>query len=354
MKYLCYLFLLTCFAWSCKQEDLAVPENYVNDTFWLRHKQADLLLTARGNAASNTIFVNVHGGPAMGAQYVALRRPAAYQALEEQGIVLYYDQRGIGLSTGAFSDSQISLAQFVEDLDQVVALANYKYGGQNSIFLLSRSWGGLLSSAYLSEKSRQEKISGWINVSGALDMPMIREAGKILLEETARQQIGEEHHPDEWSSILNFAMQYDPESSDYANTAAYWSAAYQGMLLLSQDGVTVEADVVSGLAPDVIRHCTYYSSSEVLQNDAQDLAAHLLQEVGEYAANLTAIRIPTLFIHGAYDLIVPPAVATAGYQYLGTPEKDKWLRVYEEAAHLPMTHHEKFIQDAIPFIQTYQ
>lgn len=349
-----FTFLVVCSFLSCRQLEVTVPEHFVNNSFWLRHQQADLYVTARGNPDSGVIFINVHGGPALGAQFIALSRPASYQALEEQGIVLYYDQRGIGLSTGHFPASSITLKQFIEDLDQVVEWAGKKYGSQRSIFLLSRSWGGLLSAAYLSEQSRQEKITGWISLSSAHNIPLIREAGKLRLQEVAQQQIGVQQHVAEWESIRTFAKTFDPAVSDFTNLSAYWSYAYQGMLLLSQEGIVREEEPATGLSAEEIYRSTAYSRSEVQQNDAQDLSSLLLQGLGHYSADLSSIQLPTLLVHGAYDLLVPTAVAETAYMQLGTPDQDKFLQIYERSAHLPMTDYENFIQDAIHFTQQYQ
>lgn len=354
MKKLWLLILVSCFGLSCEPIVLDVPAIYVNDSFWLRHKLADFYVTARGNSESGVIFINVHGGPASGAQYIALSRPASYEALEKQGIVFYYDQRGVGLSTGSFPASFITLEQYVDDLDQVVEIARQQYGEQKSIFLLSRSWGGLLCSAYLSEKTHQNKISGWISISSAHDIPLIRQTGKSRLMEVAFQQIGQNHSADAWEAIRAFASSYDPTVASFANLTAYWSKAYEGMQLLSQDQITLENESYTGLRPEIIYQHTAYSQSEVDQNDAQDVVSLLFEELGQYSPDLGTIQIPTLFIHGAYDLLVPPAVAEISYQKLGTPVADKFIRIYERAAHLPMTQYEAFVPDATFFIQQYK
>ncbi len=92
---------------------------------------------AFGDAALPVLIV-LHGGP--GADY---RYLLGLQALSDQRRVVFYDQRGTGLSPRVPAAS-ISVGQYLDDLD---AIAQQLSPGQ-PVELLGHSWGAMLASAY--------------------------------------------------------------------------------------------------------------------------------------------------------------------------------------------------------------
>ena len=93
-----------------------------------------------GNPQSTPIIV-VHGGP--GLDYVYLK---PLQALSKDYRVIFYDQRGTGLSPRV-STSDLTVDQSVEDLHAIVE--HFSNGGQ--VKLIGHSWGGALVVGYLSK-----------------------------------------------------------------------------------------------------------------------------------------------------------------------------------------------------------
>lgn len=88
--------------------------------------------------ATQPVLIVLHGGP--GADY---RYLLGLQALSGQRRVVFYDQRGTGLSPRVPADT-ISVEQYLGDLD---ALAQRISPGQ-PVDLLGHSWGAMLASAY--------------------------------------------------------------------------------------------------------------------------------------------------------------------------------------------------------------
>lgn len=93
---------------------------------------------AFGDPSNPTIIV-VHGGP--GGDYRAL---LPLRALADRFHVVFYDQRGSGLSTRVPAD-QLNLDTMVADLGAMVAL----YDQGQGVHLIGHSWGGGLSAVYL-------------------------------------------------------------------------------------------------------------------------------------------------------------------------------------------------------------
>ena len=352
------LFLSTVLLSACAKE-IPVPAHYISDHFWVHNKGADMYVSARGNSTANTIIINVHGGPAYGAQQIHLSRPLVYEKLEEKAIVVYYDQRGIGLSTGNFSKNLYSLPQFVEDLDHVIEVVNHKYGKHNSIFLLGRSWGGMLTAEYLTEPARAVKISGWIEVAGAHDAVLTKSAGKQQLIETANEQIILGNSVSQWEKLKSFAASFDPDAEHtdaYQQLTTYWEKAAEAQQLLTTDGIIHEEVSVNGLSERDIQRYSAYDPLGVTWNNWAGPEEKIWSSLAVYSVTpkLAQVTLPILFIWGKYDFIVPSALATSAFQRTGTPQGDKFLRIYEDQAHYPMGNADRFLSDVLPFIEQYR
>ena len=91
-----------------------------------------------GNKA-NPVVIVIHGGP--GGDYRSL---LSLQTLSDHYFVVFFDQRGTGLSPRV-NPQEITLASALADLDSIV---DY-YGNGRKVNLVGHSWGAMLASAYL-------------------------------------------------------------------------------------------------------------------------------------------------------------------------------------------------------------
>jgi proline iminopeptidase len=88
---------------------------------------------------ANPVVIAIHGGP--GGDY---RSILSLQKLSDRYFVVFYDQRGTGLSPRV-DPQEITLASSLADLDSIV---DY-YGHGRKVNLVGHSWGAMLVSAYL-------------------------------------------------------------------------------------------------------------------------------------------------------------------------------------------------------------
>jgi proline iminopeptidase len=100
--------------------------------------------------AGKPVVIVLHGGP--GADY---RYLLGLQALAGDYQVVFYDQRGTGLSPRVPAES-ISVQTFIEDLDAFVDA----FGHGRPVHLLGHSWGAMLASAYTGH--HPEKIASLV------------------------------------------------------------------------------------------------------------------------------------------------------------------------------------------------
>jgi proline iminopeptidase len=108
------------------------------------------------------VVIVLHGGP--GGDYRSL---LGLQALADEYFVLFYDQRGAGLSARVPAE-EIPYTSVYSDLDAFVE----RYGQGDPVYLIGHSWGGMLASGYLGyapEKVAKAVLAepGYLNVQEA-------------------------------------------------------------------------------------------------------------------------------------------------------------------------------------------
>lgn len=106
-----------------------------------------------GNKDSAMIVI-LHGGPGSDYRYMLNCQEFANQGYR----VVFYDQRGAGLSKRHSSDTY-SIQIMIDDLDAVINY--YKTSATQKVFLLGHSWGAMLASIYVNA-GNASKIDGLV------------------------------------------------------------------------------------------------------------------------------------------------------------------------------------------------
>jgi pimeloyl-ACP methyl ester carboxylesterase len=101
----------------------------------------DQWILIRGNDISSPVLLWLHGGP--GASQMPIHH-AFTRDLEEEYIVVHWDQRGAGKSNHrGFSEETMTFDRFVEDTHELTQYLKERFNRQR-IFLLGHSWGSQL------------------------------------------------------------------------------------------------------------------------------------------------------------------------------------------------------------------
>ena len=90
---------------------------------------------------SNPVIIVLHGGP--GGDY---RSQLGAKALADANFVVFYDQRGAGLSERVPAED-LTVPAYIAELDAVID----RYSPDRPVTLLGHSWGAMLATAYLGE-----------------------------------------------------------------------------------------------------------------------------------------------------------------------------------------------------------
>ena len=116
-----------------------------------------------GNPA-NPVIIFLHGGP--GGDYRSLLRMAERVdgiALTDDYFLVYWDQRGAGLSTRHDQDL-LTLDVYTDDLEALVE----RYAPGRQVFLIGHSWGGMYATQYIN--THPERVAGAVLIEpGPLD-----------------------------------------------------------------------------------------------------------------------------------------------------------------------------------------
>lgn len=128
-------YVLTIGAYSVPEtvaQDLSLPHITINGYTYHAETYGD---------PANPVVITLHGGP--GADY---RSILSLQALSDEYFVVFFDQRGMGLSPRV-APEEITLKSAIADLDSIV---DY-FGQGEKVDIVGHSWGAMLASAYLGE-----------------------------------------------------------------------------------------------------------------------------------------------------------------------------------------------------------
>jgi proline iminopeptidase len=104
--------------------------------------------------AGAPVIVMLHGGP--GVDYrgmLRLRNPVSGRRLEDDHLLVYWDQRGCGLSK-RHDAKDITLATYDADLDALID----HFSPRRPVVLIGDSWGGMYATQYITQ--HPDKVAG--------------------------------------------------------------------------------------------------------------------------------------------------------------------------------------------------
>jgi len=317
-----FLLLVFILAFSCQRESFNSSVE-TDDFFFLRNEGADMPVWVQGNTQSKTFILILHGGPG-GSSFLFDEFFTDFTLpLEDSYGVVYWEQRSSGASQGNFPSSALTLENFVDDLEKLVILLKEKYGADINIFLTGISWGGYLSSAYLSKENNQNNIKGWINIVGTNSFSKIANLGKEKLLFYANQQIALSANVKEWSEIKGWAINQDTIITKEEFIEENSFAGQAEMLLEDSLDISLEQASIGEQLSFVFS--SPFSANAWLTNLNGIIDSNLLDSLLVTDINVENISIPTIFLGGKFDFIVPEEVTIDQFNSIASDEKEMHL-----------------------------
>lgn len=328
---------------SCGDEELSD----LSEVVYVRRNGADMPAYIYGNGTSDTFIIILHGGP--GGSGIEYRSGIYSEKLEEQYGVVYWDQRGQGMSQGHYAGSEVTLDEMTRDVNALALVLKHKFGRDTKLFLLGHSWGGMLGSATMIKEDFQHNFAGWIEVDGAHDFPdLYRGVVKDFIT-IGSQQIQAGNDLDFWKESVSIAQAADTSQVDSDVFGLLNTRGFEGEQLLQTRGIIEASDETATGLNALFQNnplTSFFAGSLTanrLFNDDNLVDVSLTTE-------LNKIEIPTLILWGRYDLIVPGRLAHSAFNNIGSEEKE--LIFFEKSGHSPMdTEPDKFVEAITAFIE---
>lgn len=323
------VFFLLIFLSGCEKSEFLADGEY----FFLKNNGAVMPVWIRGNLNSGIMLITVHGGPGGSGHEFLLSE--GFRRLEKDYAVLYWDQRFSGLSQGNPDKSTLTIDQFVDDVSDIVTLAEHKFHS-SKFFMLGHSWGGGLSAAYLGSGENQNKFRGWIDVDGSVrDDIEEMEIKKWILE---RVPLHYNDDPDFWQYIIDwYEKNPSPVYSD--------EEPYIYISALSEDFNNKRDYPLSQLIFRSPFSLAIYSNKVDLQ----------MADGIDFTPQLNRIKIPSLIMWGKQDGILPDTLSYYTYMQLSTSSANKKIQLIDNSAHSPYNDNpEEFSRQVSSFIEMYR
>ncbi len=326
---------------GCKKEQLVTD---INRTIHVRNNGADMPVHLHGNFETKVIVLVVHGGP--GGDDLGYRLANGIRTLESRYLMAYWDQRGQGMSHGKYEKENLTVQMMAEDMNAVVKVLKSIYGADTKVYALGHSWGGMVVSKYVTTQDFQHNLQGWINVNGAVNFIQEEKDLVELFQKVAKEQISEGRKVGEWTEVLNYVKGIDTSNiseddglqlNRYGHKAEEW--LYEGGIWGGPDTVSAKNKFADFSYLVSVNHLQVFSSVIIsnlrLGKDARKLYVD---------KDLWKVEIPSLFIGGKYDLIVPPTSAQNAYDKVSSQKKE--LFIFETSGHNTIS------DDAALFVRT--
>ena len=274
----------------------------------------------RGYSERNPVLLFIHGGPGMPEYFLNTSYP---NGLEKYFTVVYYDQRGSGLSYESdIPQETFTMDQLVED---AVAVTNYlrERFGQDKIYLLGHSWGS--SIGIETAFKHPELYKAYIGMS------------QVGYNEKAKKQ-AYEYLADYYEKQKNDGMVKKInkywDGNSWNPTGIVWDES------LHRAGVGTTRDMrttARGIFLPVMRDRQYTVKEKmniwIGRISSQKSSLHNADDKN-YIESMNEFRIPIYFFSGAYDYNLSFEVSREYLDRIKAPVKGFYL--FENSAHSPL------------------
>ncbi len=315
---------------------LLVACSHADDTFFVRRNGADLPVWRQGPADTDTVVLVTHGSGASGRFYDWFE---SFDRLEREVAVVYWDQRGAGISQGPAPRRTLTVSELVADLTLVRDAVVDRYAPARLV-LLGHSLGGGLTLTALRDPAFREGVHGYVDVAGARHSEEAFDEVRAIMRAVAE----ENDRPDLtafYEAHVDLPQEPDVRAAHAANTVevnalrGFDQEASDRALQSFIAGRSAAASVAGGF--DLLAY---------LGNTARFVDALDFRTLALEAADLAEVDVPTLFVTGAYDLSVPPEFSERTFEALD-PDRAPAAYVELEAGHWPMFDAPEGFADAV-------
>ena len=337
--------------------------------FYVNLGNSQIPVLVEGNVQSNKFIVIIHGGP--GGSGFDYMNNGAFERLEEDFAVVYYDQRLSGGATFSNSDHSATIPtrkEMATDLDQLTRVIKAKYGENMQLYLLGHSWGGELLCEYMSTQAYAGRIDGMISVAGLTvyndSFQTLGENRRELILSICDTEIDEGNKDEIWTQIKNQILSHDSISGPKWHLGTHWQEGWDvSWNYIYEAGKAADRRFNNHLYHDNRVHIdgSRYESEPgqsnrgvfISENTATYLYPLLVEGRSDQSEDIKRIDAPCLIITGKYDCVVPPKTGAKLFNDISTPVKDKFYFEIDSTSHAPYRREAEFYALVRSFISQY-
>ncbi len=285
----------------------------------------------RGVDRSNPVLLWLHGGP--GAAQMPLAHHVDSQ-LEEEFVVVHWDQRGAGKSNhSGFDEGTMTFDQFFSDTHELVEYLKNRFD-QDKIYLLGHSWGTMLGIEYA--RKHPDNLHAYISVSQVVDnhrayeisynwLKSEIERGGSTSNKNRLQELGEPPYTDH---------------SDHVKLAGL-VGDYGGNFDISMSRMAR----IAFQAPEY-NMLDYYRWLNGANRGSGPMWDEVFAHHIDYTSEIPSLEVPVWFLIGDKDKNTPHLLVEEYYEMIEAPRKE--LVVFDSSAHTPfLGEPEKFSWEVI-------
>jgi pimeloyl-ACP methyl ester carboxylesterase len=339
---------------SCQKEKITISSN-ANDTFFVENKGHAMKVQVKGNTASKIVVLVVHGGPAQGTDaYKAM--PEFQEILEKKYGVAYWEQRLTDITAQGNSEGDAKLKTYGDDMKGVVLSLKKRYGDDTKIFIMGHSWGGMVTSQFMTDGTNQNLVNGWIFADAVYDWNQSDKDGVVFINQMADKQIALGKNVDKWNAIKDKANAYDLSATfSNENYFVFQSNIFDASLIFYEEDYG-KIELPTGTPLSTFSHLKYYLTTDfygIYQAQNIDYTERLIIDARKQTLGLKipSITKPVFVVTGEKDFFVSPIHAKRFYDLLPAGKK--------EFLELPLSYHffeaqELFVNSMVDFIEKYK
>ncbi|HEX2947794.1 MAG TPA: alpha/beta hydrolase [Clostridia bacterium] len=298
-------------------EDGEKIQNSLAEKCFIDINGARMGMIIKSKDISNPVLLFVHGGPGMPEYFLTEDYPTG---LEESFTVVYWDQRGAGLSYDSNIDkSTISIEQYIND---TIAVTNYlqKRFGQTGIYLMAHSWGT------------------YFGIQAVQEAPQLYKAyiavGQIT-NQNESEKLAYEYMLDYYANIG------DRKTLEKLKENNYLSDGYKRIRddVMHRSGIGSTHDmksVVTGIFLASLKNREYTLNEKInIWRGKLFLNRNVhLKMTSDLRKAISKLDVPTYFFSGAFDYTVNYKMAEEYLRQIEAPVKGFYL--FKNSAHSPI------------------
>ncbi len=338
-----FIFFITVFTVVACSPDPKPNGDQVDNYYFVKVGSIALPVRVCGNINSEIAIVYLHGGPGGTAQ--GERANIYWKEIEKYYKVIYYDQRGSGVTQGNVKPSEMTIEQFSEDLDNIVDFTK-QVAKANKVFIHGASWGGGLATYYLLDTVHQNKIKGAIIESPAYDIQNGSQLSIAWLLNKADSMIALNANIDYWNNCKQYYNIHPIITYKEIKQHQVYLVQVGGIV---SNGINIQVQSIS--TPKVELSLAYNNSEfapATLTYEGQSIYTHL-----DLTSKLNLIKLPVMLVWGANDGLLPKDnLAQKFATNIGSTSFTFDNSKYQLSGHLPhFEEWQQFNTDAKTFIE---